>query len=421
MVPRAAERADALVAGARAACLGLHRFDAKRLFAALGRLGMTGTAYDDWGTTMEEVPASELFQNGAALAKACAGEDLRAIAISLGLLAQVAPEEAYALVQSALPLDTTHFAPNYLEAYIQRALHSVIDRVQEGAPADAVEKDFVAGKLRPEAIPSALAARIPVEALGAAASGPALGYLHHDEAKIFLQKHPVWSDLAGLTRLLDLVGDGTSHAASAFSSVLFDRLGQERHGPSIEVALRLRAAHAGKVAGVASLIGASAFQHLLLLRHAPTLEAELAQLTARAAKVKAFDGHHTIPELRGPIAAGFALGPETASARFASWFAPKAVASARGAKVAHDILRGGQGIVTDHDGTKLNAPLGAFLDADPGWLALLEPLRGHALLGKLVKSILGGPAKEPAAKKPAPKKKAASKKKAAPKKTTKRR
>jgi hypothetical protein len=116
-----------------------------------------------------------------------------------------------------------------------------------------------------------------------------------------------------------------------------------------------------------------------------------------------------VPELRAAIAAGFALDPDHASERFAGWFTARAVASERGAKIAHDILRGGQGLVTEHDGTVLRTAQGRLLDCDVGWVTLLEPLRAHPRLGALVRSLVAGNA--------APKSKVGSKKKS-PKKTT---
>src|SRR6185437_8278655 len=101
-----------------------------------------------------------------------------------------------------------------------------------------------------------------------------------------------------------------------------------------------------------------------------------------------FDPHHTIPELRLPIAAAFALDPARASARLAPWFAPRAVASAHGAKIAHDILRAGQGLMTEHGAVVLAAPHPRYLDADPAWRDLLAPLARHSRLGPLVRRVL---------------------------------
>lgn len=78
---------------------------------------------------------------------------------------------------------------------------------------------------------------------------------------------------------------------------------------------------------------------------------------------------------REPVAidAGFALDPKTATDRFARYFTAKAVASERGAVLAHDILVGGS----------LRSEL-----TDPRWPEVLAPLAKDKRLGPVVKPYL---------------------------------
>ncbi len=300
MIAAAAARADVLLAAARAACEALSKLPPARVLAALEPLGETGTDYDEWQTTMEELPAATLFAGNADLQTALRTNDPRALAVALGVLAQIDPARTYALVRNALPLESTHFAPNYVEAYIQRALEPVLDRILVAIPPEDLAEMFASGRLVLERIPAAQVAQLAVLAVGETARGPALGYVDRDDAEAFLAKHPCWTEPAAL---------------------------------------------------------------------------------------------------RGPIAAGFALDPATASSRFGAWLTPKAVATESGATIAHDILRAGLGIMTDHDGTRLASGYGSFLDVDPRWGEVLEPLAQHPRLGTLVRSSLGGSKRTAAATK----------------------
>lgn len=410
MIPAAAARADVLVAAAQRACDWLSTADPKPLLVELEALGTTGTDYDDWGTTLEETEASDLWDSPAALRADLKARTYPALAVAPALLALLDGDAAFSLLRNALPLESTHFAPNYLEAWIQRALEPVVDRLQAYTPANELVEMFLAGRLILEKIPPELAKQLPIETVAEGVRGDALGYVHRDDALVFLERHPAWSDPAALTALYDALGESSSHAADAFDVVLVDRLIADRYAPAAEVAVRRFAMHQAYESGSRSGMASSARRLLFALRHRPTLEAEAAKLDAYANKRVTWDSHHTIPELRAPLAAAFALDPAHASDRFAPRFAAKGVASAHGAKIAHDILRAGLGMITDHHGTVLGSGLGTYLHADPGWVALLEPLRKHVRLGPLVRKVLAELApKKPAAKKPAAKKVASKK------------
>ncbi len=388
MIPAAAARADVLVAAAQRACDWLATADPSALLGSLESLGTTGVDYDEWGTTLEETDASALWDSPEALRADLRARTYPALAIAPALLTLLDGGAAFSLVRGALPLDDTHFAPNYLEAWIQRGLEGVIDRLQADTPEDELLEMFLAGRLVLEKIPAELARRLPIEAVAEAVRGDALGYVHRDDALAFLEKHPAWGDPAALTALYEALGSSGSHAACAFDGVLTDRLIADRYAPATDVAARRLAVHQAFASGARSVMAHSARRLLFALGHRPTLEAEAEKLDALTKRRFAWDAHHTIAELRAPLAAAFALDPAHASARFAPRFAADAVASAHGAKLAHDILRAGLGVITDHHGTVLGSGLGTYLGADPGWVALLEPLRKHTRLGPLVRSIL---------------------------------
>jgi hypothetical protein len=395
MIPRAQERADVLVEAARASCtlllaaLRAGTTDGAKLHASLELLGVTGTPYDEWGVTRcDEAPARSLFADPDALVAALEEPSYVALAVAPALLVTLDAAKAFELVSAALPLESTHFAPNYLEAYIQRGLLAVLDALQLAAPCSQIEAAFRLGRFVIEKIPAEMAKEIPLAAIADAVKSDALGYIHRDDVQAFLSVHPIADDLAGYTSLLEALGTSHTHAALAFRTALVDRLVRERYAPAAEVAARVRAGvdrdhHYG------AQVSDPLRRLLFALRHRPTLEEEAGRLDALVAnKELPFDPHHTIDELRAPLAAGFALDPEHASTRFAPFFALSAVESPHGAKVAHDILRAGQGLTTDHAGTVLGSGLGSFLDADPGWRELLAPLAKHKQLGRLVKGIL---------------------------------
>lgn len=389
MIPKAAARADVLGAAASAACEALAGAPLERAHAALAELGRTGVGYDEWCTTVETEPASRAFAGVDDLRRALASKEPRALAVALGLLAHVDPTRTYALVRAALPLDDTDFAPNYLESYIQASLAATLDRVVGAPPPDDFAEMFAAGRLALEKIPAGWVARLSVDQVAGAARGSDLGYVHRDEAGAFLSRHPAWSDGEQLAALYRALGVATSHAALAFGSCVVDRLIELRHEPAGAAAAEIHAATADAEAGPRSLLAQDAFRLVVALRHRPTLERVFAELDLRArGRRLRFDPHHTRPELRAPIAAGFAIDPASASSRFAAWLAPRAVASEHGAAIAHDVLRAGQGLMSDHDGTRLATGHGAFFDADPGWREVLGALLDHPRLGPLARAAL---------------------------------
>jgi hypothetical protein len=365
MIERAAERARILLAAACAACGDLAKRDPKSLHRLLPKLGTTGIDYDEWGTTLRVRKAEKAFATPVELKKALATIELPAIAIALGLEAQIDPAKTYSRIKGALPLEDTHFAPNFLEAYIQKALKPFVSRILAAMPERDIERAFIAGKI---AIDDPLAARVPVRAIAKAN----LDYVHRDDVDVFLENHPIGADDAALVKLLGEIGLQDTHAALAFRAVLVDRFANAQYEPAMAVALKL---HTAGIDG--------GFRLLLALGHVPTLEAELAKLP----KVKftpKFDRHHTKPELRPAIDAGYALGPETATSRFAPYFTKKAIASERGAVIAHDILVGGS----------LRSEL-----TDPGWPDLLAPLAADKRLGPVVRPYLPRPKAAPSSKK----------------------
>lgn len=390
MIPAAASRADVLGDAAAAACDALRDRPSAELFEGLAALGQTGVAYDEWCTTLETTDAAAAFASPDELAKALATRAPRALAVSLGLLAAVEPARVLALVRAALPLDDTHFAPNYLEAYIQRTVAAVLDRILGAAPPDDFPAMFAAGQLVLEKIPAPWVARLSPEDIASAARSDALGYVHRDEANVFLRKHPAWSDGVLLTELYRLLGDSRSHAALAMGGLAAERLLELGHAPAAEVAAELLAKTEDATAGPRSLVARWAFQVLVGLRHQPTRERVFAELDARVASAElSFDPSHTKPALRAPIAAGLALDPATAAARFAPYFTPAALATEAGATVAHDVLRAAQGLTTDHQGTRLGTGHGSFLAADPGWVGVVEGLVEHPRFGPLARRAWG--------------------------------
>jgi hypothetical protein len=249
------------------------------------------------------------------------------------------------------------------------------------APARVVGELWLEGHIATDAVPEAAISTTAPAALVKAIGSGVLGYLHRDAAERVIGVHPALEKPAARMRLLEaIVTTRSTHASCAFGIALISELAAARHRPLLPVLRRLRT-HRD--------FGGSAMDALIALADRETLQALADGLATRAAKLKPrFDLHHTTPELRDPIRAVYALDPAASASAFAPYFTKKALARDWGAKIAADILMLGQGLITDHRGTKLGAGGGNMIARDPSWRDVLAELVGHPRLGPLAKSLL---------------------------------
>lgn len=254
-----------------------------------------------------------------------------------------------------------------LDAQARRIWEVVRRRAPEALVALWLSGDAPFSALRVEHL-----AAIPVEGLTRALREGSLGYLHRDDSKRIVDRHPELRERSAQLRLLEALArvSGPARASfgrTAFGLTLIAALAAVPEARPLLLALRSDPE-----------LGGAATEALLGAGDRATREALAASLSSEAAARKlAWDPRHTTPELRPLIRARYALDPDASAAAFAPFFAPKAIAREAGAKLAFDILILGRG---EHVGTE------PWLARDPGWAPILDALVTHPRLGPTAKS-----------------------------------
>jgi hypothetical protein len=357
---------------ARDACDLIASESDDRLFTALGALeASVGTDWSSLETSMTYKLPRDLFPDAASFRRALDDRTHEARLTAFPLLAALDPERAAPLFAKSLWLKHEGAHAVSYQANLVRNLWTRWEDLIGRLPPELPGELWLAGKFRFEALTDAQVAALPGAKLEKARS-----WVDSDDWPRILELHPFFRGDDARIALYEgfLADDERDHALAVVRALVAS--GHERR--------------AELARGFLDAFGPDDWASVNLVIETDdrrSLEQIFGELEARLQKKTLdWDPHHTDPDLRPAIRAGFALGPADASSRFARWF--EEVSDDTAAKVAHDIWMLGLGTAVDHDGTLLGTGDGDMLDKDPGWMITAARLAHHPRLGKTAQALL---------------------------------
>jgi hypothetical protein len=357
---------------ARDACDLITRESDDRLFTALTALeASVGTDWSSFETSMTYKLPRDLFPDAASFRKALDERTHEARLTAFPLLAALDPERAAPLFAKSLWLKHEGAHAVSYQANLVRNLWTRWEDLIGRLPPELPGELWLAGKFRFEALTDAQVSALPADKLETARSS-----VDSDDWPRILELHPAFrGDDARIALYKAFLAEEERDQALAVVRALV----ASRHERRTELAR-----------GFLEAFGPDDWASVNLVIETDdrrSLEEIFGELEARLSKKKLdWDPHHTDPDLRPAIRAGFALGPGDASSRFARWF--EDVPDDSAAKLAHDIWMLGIGTAVDHDGTRLGTGDGDMLDKDPGWMITAARFAHHPRLGKTAHALL---------------------------------
>jgi hypothetical protein len=372
------------------ACILVLKRDPNEVFDTVVALQLSvGTSWSEIGTTMTYVWPRELFTDAADLRAKLEQRTREARLVAFPALAALDLDAAAPLFARSLPLDFASSHQVSFEGNLYRGLWLRYQAIGERLPPSTFAELFLAGRFALSGLSDAQVAAIPYEPFVQAVARNRAPYPGNGDAERVVKLLPALATLDGQGALAERIAKSTGDFARDLFPVLMRNLVAAKHPSATAAALQYLERMGPEYPYALSLIFA--------VDHRPTIERIAAELPARVAAFKPseWDPHHSARELVPAIRAAYALGPETATDRFAAFFDPKRVADDVGSKVAWDIWMLGEGKLVDHDGTRLGTGDRPMVGRDPRWAPIAARLANHPRLGKAARWVVNVVAEHP--------------------------
>ena len=369
------DASHALDAIAERIAIALDRFSAEQIWAVAKEIQVgVPTKFDAHGVAVGDwLAPSQTWSTPDKLTAALRARTKHARIVALPILASLDKEAAAGFFAEAMVHDVSDaYALSYTSA-LTRGIWARWAEIEPLVPKENFVRLWLAGRFAVASLTDGHLAAVPLEELERWVQ-TSTAYMGAAEAQRICRARPELGSLEDCAAFLERsVGERPfSSVQTGFIDYLSQLFGRNKYEPALPLLRRL-----------------GSLEALFAMNDATTLVPIADSLaTVASGSALTWDPHHVTQELRNPIRAAFHLDPTCAFDRLGSYLAPEAVATEQGAKIANDILLIGEGLVVDHQGTKLASGDGLLLQSDPRFVDALRALADHPRLSKHVRSIL---------------------------------